>query len=140
MFSCSHCLTREQGKRFCLRSIECYGEAAPSSHIFPQKILTLGKLRLGLEGNNEVFIDPDTLNGLQRPTSPFYGNVHPFRFLNPKQYGSLIENFGFSVSRCETLDRSYYDQTERFQFIVMEAIKLRLGDTRYYFKKYLFIF
>lgn len=120
----SHCLTREQGKSFLLEINRVLRRGGTFFSYFPSKNSDTWKIEIGSEGNNEVFIDPDTLNGLQRPTGPFYGNVHPFRFLNPKQYGSLIENFGFSVSRCETLDRSYYNQTEMFQFIVIEAIKL----------------
>ena len=120
----SHCLTKKQGKSFLHEVNRVLRRGGTFFSYFPSKNSDTWKNEIAAEGDGEVFIDSDTLNGLQRSTSPFYGNFHPFRFLSPKQYESMLESSGFSVTRCETLDRSYYDQTEAFQFIVIEAIKL----------------
>jgi ubiquinone/menaquinone biosynthesis C-methylase UbiE len=120
----SHCLTKEEGNSFLLEINRVLRKGGTFFSYFPSKNSDTWKNEIRSEGDKGVFIDSDTLNGLHRSTSPFYGNFHPFRFLDPRQYKTLLENFGFLVSRCETLDRSYYDQTEVFQFVVIEATKL----------------
>ncbi|MBV0914174.1 class I SAM-dependent methyltransferase [Anianabacter salinae] len=68
-------------------------------------------------------IDDDTLNGLHRATGPFVGNMHPFRFLHPRRYRTLLEEAGFAVTQCETLTRSYQNGAEIFEFVAIEGQK-----------------
>ena len=67
-------------------------------------------------------LDDSTLSGIYRNSSPFDGNHYPFRFVHPEEHRELFENSGFKVEYLETVQRSYHDQKEVFEHIVVEAI------------------
>ena len=69
-------------------------------------------------------IDGDTLDGIHRETSPFFGNNYPFRFMESSDYKSLMENNGFSVKYLEKVGKTYRQGGEYFEWIALEAIKL----------------
>lgn len=84
--------------------------------------------------NSDVFkqtpasekIDASTLNGIHRPSAPFYGNDYPFRFTGREEYARLLAaagNGALSVTYNETVGRTYRDGKEYFEFVVVEAVK-----------------
>ena len=84
--------------------------------------------------NSDVFneaaasekIDSSTLNGIHRPTAPFYGNFYPFRFVGLEEYVSLLTKAGkglLVVTYCETVGRTYRGGEEYFEFVVIQADK-----------------
>ncbi|MGB9069512.1 MAG: class I SAM-dependent methyltransferase [Candidatus Acidiferrales bacterium] len=78
--------------------------------------------------NSDVFketassdrIDPSTLNGIRRPTAPFYGNFYPFRFMSRDEYAALLAE-DFTVTYSETVGRTYRSGQEYFEFVVVQA-------------------
>jgi ubiquinone/menaquinone biosynthesis C-methylase UbiE len=82
--------------------------------------------------NSEAFInfepakkmDENTLNGIYRETSPFYGNKYNFRFITPDEYRIEMEERGFTVPYLETIGRTYRSGQEYFEFVTIEARKL----------------
>ena len=68
-------------------------------------------------------IDPSTLNGIYRKTSPFVGNHFTHRFVSPKEYKDLLSGVGMKVTYLETLLRSYRNISEDFEFVISESIK-----------------
>jgi SAM-dependent methyltransferase len=84
--------------------------------------------------NSDVFkeavasgkIDPSTLNGIHRPTAPFYGNCYPFRFIGREEYSDLLARAGkecFTVTYNETVGRTYRNGQEYLEFVVIQADK-----------------
>ena len=80
--------------------------------------------------NSDVFkeaipsakIDPSTLNGIFRPTAPFYGNSYPIRFTSRPEYESLLAK-EFTVTYSETVGRTYRPGQEYLEFVVIQADK-----------------
>jgi ubiquinone/menaquinone biosynthesis C-methylase UbiE len=70
-------------------------------------------------------LDGSTLSGIYRKDSPFEGNHYPFRFVHHKGHRFTIEQAGFKVKYLETVQRSYFNQKEIFEHIVVEAIKTK---------------
>lgn len=78
--------------------------------------------------NSDVFketapsdrIDPSTLNGIHRPTAPFYGNFYPFRFMSRDDYAALLAE-DFTLTYSETVGRTYRSGQEYFEFVVVQA-------------------
>ena len=68
-------------------------------------------------------IDSDTLRGIQRETSPYFGNAYAFRFLLPEEYRAQLQLAGLDLTYLETLSRTYRNGAERFEFVVIEATK-----------------
>lgn len=84
--------------------------------------------------NSDVFnevaesekIDSSTLNGIHRPTAPFYGNFYPFRFVGLEGYVSLVTKAGkglLAITYSETVGRTYRGGEEYFEFVVIQADK-----------------
>ena len=57
------------------------------------------------KAQEEDKFDDDTLKGIYRKESPFYGNFYPFRFLFPDQYELQLSKANFSVRYKETVSR-----------------------------------
>jgi ubiquinone/menaquinone biosynthesis C-methylase UbiE len=68
-------------------------------------------------------IDNHTLNGIHRETSPYFGNFYPFRFTDPDMVRKLYAKHGINLTHCELLNRTYRNQKENFQFLIIEGIK-----------------
>ena len=66
-------------------------------------------------------LDANTLDGIHRKTSPYYGNHYAFRFTTNKDLAADLEARGFSVLRNERLGRTEHDGAEYFEFVVLEA-------------------
>ena len=66
-------------------------------------------------------LDRSTLDGIRRPTSPFAGNLYPFRFTTTAEYAAVLTEAGLTVLRNETTGRTYNNGTEYFEFVVIEA-------------------
>jgi ubiquinone/menaquinone biosynthesis C-methylase UbiE len=71
-----------------------------------------------------VKIDENTLNGIMRKDSPFYGNFYPFRFESIENLVKLLNENGFECTSHETISRTYRNGEESFQHISLEAIKI----------------
>jgi cyclopropane fatty-acyl-phospholipid synthase-like methyltransferase len=69
------------------------------------------------------WIDSSTLDGIGRTTSPFFGQLYPFRFTEPEEYQALLEARGFSVLRNERIGRTYRSRQEYFEFTSVHAQK-----------------
>ena len=69
-------------------------------------------------------IDEHTLDGVHRKTSPFYGNKHTFHFWEKEEFRSALINKGFSVEYLENTRKSYYQNTEQFEYLTVYARKL----------------
>ncbi|HDY65399.1 MAG TPA: class I SAM-dependent methyltransferase [Phycisphaerae bacterium] len=68
-------------------------------------------------------IDKWTLDGIRRKSSPFYGNNYPFRFTDSEVYRDMLTQRGLEVDCLETVERTYGNRTERFEFLVVDAQK-----------------
>lgn len=68
-------------------------------------------------------IDDYTLNGIYRETSPYYGNFYPFRFEAPEHLQNTLLEYGFEVTSCEVIRRSYNNRAESFEHLSVEARK-----------------
>lgn len=68
-------------------------------------------------------IDDFTLNGIYRESSPFSGNHYPFHFWENASYRDALIDAGFSVDYLETVRRSYYQEQDNFEHIVVYARK-----------------
>jgi len=68
-------------------------------------------------------IDGFTLNGIHRESSPFVGNHFPFHFWETVSYRNALINAGFSVKYLETVRRSYHQEEDNFEHIVVYAWK-----------------
>ena len=69
-------------------------------------------------------LDGSTLNGISRPTSPYYGNSYPFRFISQEEYADLLSSRGFRVISSERIGRTYRDCAEYFEFVSLAAQKV----------------
>ena len=68
-------------------------------------------------------IDSNTLNGIFRESSPYFGNFYPFRFTNPDEIKTQYGNHGIEINYSELINRTYNNQSENFQFITLEGTK-----------------
>ncbi|MCU0983578.1 MAG: methyltransferase domain-containing protein [Acetobacteraceae bacterium] len=68
-------------------------------------------------------IDPSTLDGIRRETSPFAGNHYPFRFCTNDELGAALAARGLAVTASEQVRRSYRQGAEWFGFAVVSARK-----------------
>lgn len=68
-------------------------------------------------------IDDFTLSGIYRESSPFSGNHYPFHFWENASYRDALIDVGFSVDYLETVRRSYYQEQDNFEHIVVYARK-----------------
>ena len=70
-----------------------------------------------------VKIDENTLNGIHRAGSPFYGNAYPFRFESIERLKEVFLENGFECTSFEFITRTYKNGEELFEHISCEAIK-----------------
>ena len=68
-------------------------------------------------------IDSNTLNGIYRNDSPFYGNFYPFRFESIQNLKKILKENGLECTSYETISRSYNNGKEIFQHISLEGVK-----------------
>ena len=68
-------------------------------------------------------LDANTLDGIKRKTSPYYGNDFPIRFATPEHYKKLLEGAGFAVEYLETTGRTYRGMKEYFEYITAIGVK-----------------
>jgi len=81
--------------------------------------------------NSEAFINPgpalridaSTLDGIRRPTSPYYPQDYPFRFIDPEDFARMLERRGFNILRSERVGRTYRNMGEYFEFVSIHAEK-----------------
>lgn len=66
-------------------------------------------------------LDNDTLDGIRRPTAPFFGNFYPFRFLTTREYAAELEASNLKVTYLETVGRTYRNGSEYFEFVTIEG-------------------
>jgi SAM-dependent methyltransferase len=68
-------------------------------------------------------IDASTLDGIRRETSPFYGNLYPFRFVSGEEYAAAISARRLTPIYNERVGRTYRGGEEYFEFVVIAARK-----------------
>jgi SAM-dependent methyltransferase len=68
-------------------------------------------------------LDVSTLDGIRRPTSPFYPQDYPFRFIGPDEFATMLKRRGFKISRNERIGRTYSNMSEYFEFVSIYAEK-----------------
>ena len=68
-------------------------------------------------------IDPSTLDGIRRKTSPYFGNHYPFRFIEPEDYAEMLDREGFTILSNERIGRTYRNGAEYFEFVSIAAEK-----------------
>lgn len=67
------------------------------------------------------FLDSSTLDGIQRPDAPYYGNAYPFRFVDREDYVRALTSRKMQVHTVETVGRTYRHGEEYFEFVVVDA-------------------
>jgi ubiquinone/menaquinone biosynthesis C-methylase UbiE len=70
-------------------------------------------------------VDEFTLNGIYRKDSPLYGNFYPFRFSDAKYLQQMITTAGLESEGMELHTRTYGCMSEQFQFLSLEARRVR---------------
>jgi len=81
--------------------------------------------------NSDAFRDPgpaplldaSTLDGIRRPTSPYYPQSYPFRFIDPGEFEAMLMQRGFNILRNERIGRTYRSMAEYFEFVSIHAEK-----------------
>lgn len=68
-------------------------------------------------------VDDWTLNGIFRQDSPFCGQDYPFRFTSSEHYQQQLSTAGLDTDYLETVGRSYSNQHEYFEFVVIGGYK-----------------
>lgn len=124
----SHCLTAEQGHTFLDQVARLLKPGGRFFSYFPSTRSDTWSDRNHEDLDYQDYLDDHTLNGLHNPQGPYYGNFHPFRFLHPRVYQDMLRRHSLNPYYCETLTRTYDDQTEIFEFVVVEAQKPELGS------------
>lgn len=71
-----------------------------------------------------IKIDEWTINGIYRPSSPYYKIEHAHRFISNEKLKSIFESEGFEVLSLENTMRTYNDQSEKFSMITSVVRKL----------------
>lgn len=69
-------------------------------------------------------LDTSTLNGIHRKTSPFSGNLYPFRFTTGAELRKALKSRGLRIVYDEIVGRTYRGGREYFEFVVMAVEKL----------------
>ena len=70
-----------------------------------------------------TFVDDDTISSVLRADSPYYGNNYNVRFLHPREYEQQLTSLDFSIAHSESLNKTYNNRNENFNFVVIEAKK-----------------
>jgi ubiquinone/menaquinone biosynthesis C-methylase UbiE len=71
-------------------------------------------------------LDPSTLDGVCRESSPYFGSEHPFRFTSIDELASALARNSLAVTYCESVGRTYREGAEYFEWIVVEAYRQKL--------------
>ncbi|MDR0701104.1 MAG: class I SAM-dependent methyltransferase [Azoarcus sp.] len=114
----SYCLTQNHGEQYIREVWRVLRHGGLFFSYFPDKSSDAF--------NNHApstMLDEDTLNGVHRKNSPYYGNAYPFRFMTQQEYSDLLMSHGFEVPYCETVSRSYRRGKEIFAFVTIEGKK-----------------
>ncbi len=114
----SYCLTQKEHENFLQHVHRILSPNGLFFSYFPSK-----RSDAYTNPGNVNFVDKDTLSGIVRSSSPFVGQDYNFRFMHPEEYKENLINCGFQISYLETVQRTYHNQTEQFEFIVIEARK-----------------
>lgn len=69
-------------------------------------------------------VDDLTLNGIYRKDSPYFGNFYNCRFETIEHLTESLQKNGFKINYFETVVRSYNNNTELYEFIIIEAEKI----------------
>ena len=118
IFSC-YCLNKEQWTKL-LVNIHRGLKAKGLLFIYTPTKNSTSYLKPGLES----LIDADTLTGVSRNNAPFSGNNYPFRFADLDELCLQLKETGFHIQYCETIKRTYSQQTEYFEWACIEAKKI----------------
>jgi cyclopropane fatty-acyl-phospholipid synthase-like methyltransferase len=114
----SYCLTASMGRAYIREVRRTLREGGIFFSYFPEKSSDAFK-----NHDPAILLDENTLNGIHRETSPFFGNFYPFRFMTPEEYESLLESHGFSITYCEVITKTYRKKNEAFSFVTIEGQK-----------------
>lgn len=68
-------------------------------------------------------IDDSTLDGIQRPDAPYFGNFYSFRFTTPDAYKADLGRRNFTIDAMERVGRTYRQMAEYFEFVVVDAVR-----------------
>jgi SAM-dependent methyltransferase len=119
----SNCLSAQLGQAFLQ---EVYRVLKPNGRFFsyfPSK-----NSHAWSKADPNDIIDKDTLRGITRLDSPFYGNNYPFRFLLPDEYEARLADIGMQTRYKETVSRTYRNGLEYFEFVVIEGVNANSND------------
>ena len=114
----SYCLNQDQGKTFINEVSRCLKKNGIFFSVFPSKSSDAWK-----KEKKDNLIDNFTIKNFKRKKSPYFNNQYPFRFLSNTEYLNLLKKNNFKISYNESLIRTYNFQKEKFEFIIVEAIK-----------------
>jgi SAM-dependent methyltransferase len=114
----SYCLTKTDGKQYIQEVWRTLRPGGLFFSFFPDKSSDAFQNHAPA-----VLLDSDTLNGIHRKDSPYFGNFYPFRFMTAQEYYNILKSVGFSVPYCETVSRSYREGEETFAFVAIEGEK-----------------
>jgi ubiquinone/menaquinone biosynthesis C-methylase UbiE len=68
-------------------------------------------------------IEPYTLAGIQRKSSPYYGNDYLFRFIPPLRYRDVLTENGWKVTYLEIVSRTFNSTKEYAEFVTIVGEK-----------------
>ena len=115
----SYCLDEEAFARF---AVEVARVLKPGGRFFsytPSKAADAFKN----PGPTAKFVDMSTLDGIRRETSPFFGNLYPFRFAAPDDVAQTMSKHGLHLASMERIGRTYRNGAEYFEFLSYVAEK-----------------
>lgn len=64
-----------------------------------------------------TLIDESTISGIRRETSPFFGNLYPFRFASAENIKEATKNAQLDLIAIERIGRTYRNGAEYFEFL-----------------------
>lgn len=115
----SYCLNKKKGIEYIKGVNNVLKSGGLFFSYFPSK-----KSDAFLYTGDSNYIDSDTLNGISRNDSPYYGNIGPFRFMHIREYEQILIELGFTIQYSEILTKTYFNQKEEFSFVLVEARKI----------------
>lgn len=114
----SYCLDKKNGNNYIKHMFYLLRPGGLFFSYFPSKTSVAFQDHLPA-----ILLDSDTLDSIKRIDSPYTGQAYPFRFLYPDEYAECLKSHGFKIKSLETVQRSYHNQKEIFEFVVVEALK-----------------
>lgn len=121
----SYCLSQSDGNIFLT---EVFNKLKPGGRFFSYFPSKASDAFIDFEPSKKI--DCDTLNGIYRESSPYYGNFYPFRFFELKQYADVLAQHKFQIVYIESVVRSYSFGGENFEFVVVDARKPQNTDQK----------